>query len=203
VERRSKRLHPTQLGFTVVDLLVPHFPEVMDVGFTAQMEEELDRIAAGELAWRPMVRDFYADFHQTLERAREEMPTVPRPPDEPTGKDCPECGAPLLFKTGRYGRFVGCSNYPDCRFSKPIPLPDVVCPECGGELYERRTRRGRRRFYGCANYPDCEFTTWNRPIAPPCPECGGTLTDTGKGTAKCLACGEQMPLDRVLVNAAG
>ena len=194
VERRGKRLHPTELGFTVTDLLVAHFSDVMDVGFTARMEEELDRIAAGEQEWRPMIHDFYSGFSQTLERARVEMPTVPRPPDEPTGELCPECGSPLLFKTGRFGSFVGCSNYPQCRFSKPIPVPDVVCPQCGGEIYEKRARRRRRFFYGCANYPECDFTTWNRPIPQPCPVCGGMLTDAGKGVARCLACEERMPL---------
>ncbi len=194
VERRGKRLHPTELGFTVTDLLVAHFSDVMDVGFTVRMEEELDRIAAGEQEWRPMIHDFYSGFSQTLERARVEMPTVPRPPDEPTGELCPECGSPLLFKTGRFGSFVGCSNYPQCRFSKPIPVPDVVCPQCGGEIYEKRARRRRRRFYGCSNYPDCEFTTWNRPLPQPCPVCGGLLTDAGKGLAKCLSCEERMPL---------
>jgi DNA topoisomerase-1 len=203
VERRDKRLHPTELGFTVTDLLVAHFPEVMDVGFTARMEEELDRIAGGELKWRPMIRNFYGDFHETLERAKVEMPTIPRPPDEPTGETCPECGGPLLFKMGRFGRFVGCSNYPQCRYSKPIPVPGVVCPECGGEIYERRARRGRRLFYGCANYPECEFTTWNRPLPQPCPVCGGMLTDTGKGVAKCLACEEQMPLDSLQTESVG
>ncbi len=194
VERIKRRLHPTDLGFTVTDLLVAHFPDVMDVGFTARMEEELDRIAAGDVGWRPMIRDFFTGFHQTLERARVEMPVIPRPPDEPTGELCPECGGELLFKMGRYGRFVGCSNYPSCRFTKPIPVPGVVCPQCGGEIYERRARRGRRIFYGCANYPECDFTAWNRPIPQPCPACGGLLTDGGKGVAKCLACQEQTPL---------
>jgi DNA topoisomerase-1 len=192
VARVNGRLHPTQLGFTVTDLLVAHFPEVLDVGFTARMEEDLDRVAVGDLEWRPMIRDFYAAFYQTLQRARAEMPTIPRPPDEPTGELCPQCGGQLLFKTGRFGRFVGCGNYPQCRFSKPIPVPGVVCPQCGGEIYERRARRGRRVFYGCANYPECDFTIWNRPIAPPCPACGGMLAEAGKGVARCLACGEQV-----------
>jgi DNA topoisomerase-1 len=197
VERVNKRLHPTELGFTVTDLLVAHFPEVMDVGFTVRMEDELDRIATGERAWRPMIRDFYRGFSQTLEHARVEMPTIPRPPDEPTGDLCPECSSPLLFKAGRFGRFVGCSNYPQCRYSKPIPVPDVACPQCGGEIYERRARRGRRVFYGCANYPECDFTSWNRPISQPCPTCGGMLTDTGKGMVKCLTCQERMPASSV------
>ncbi|UCC63073.1 MAG: topoisomerase DNA-binding C4 zinc finger domain-containing protein, partial [Anaerolineae bacterium] len=194
VRRVSKRLHPTDLGFTVTDLLMAHFTEVMDVGFTARMEEELDRIAAGEQSWRPMIRDFYSHFSQRLERAKVEMPTIPRPPDEPTGELCPECGGELLFKSGRFGRFVGCGNYPQCRFSKPLPVPGVVCPQCGGEIYERRARRGRRVFYGCANYPECDFTTWNRPVPQPCPLCGGLLTQARQGLAKCLACEEKMPL---------
>jgi len=194
VERISKRLHPTDLGFTVNGLLVAHFPNVLDVGFTARMEEELDDIATGRQEWRPMIRDFYSGFHETLERARVEMPTIPRPPDEPTGELCPECSNPLLFKMGRFGRFVGCSNYPQCRFTKPIPIPGVACPQCGSEIYEKRSRRGRRLFYGCANYPECDFTTWNRPLPQPCPVCGGMLVDTGKGVAKCLACEEQVPL---------
>jgi len=197
VERIDRRLHPTALGITVTDLLVAHFAEVMDAGFTARMEEDLDRIAGGELQWRPMIRTFFGGFSQALERAREEMPIIPRPPDEPTGEDCPECGAPLLFKTGRHGRFVGCSHYPACRFSKPLPVPGVVCPQCGSEIYERRARRGRRVFYGCAAYPDCDFTTWNRPLSKPCPACGGLLTASSQGVARCLACGQPISLQEM------
>jgi DNA topoisomerase-1 len=173
----------------------------MDVGFTARMEEDLDRIATGVQEWRPMIRDFYGSFRETLERARIEMPTIPRPPDEPTGELCPECGSPLLFKRGRFGRFVGCSNYPQCRFSKPIPVPGVACPQCGGEIYERRARRGRRVFYGCANYPECDFTSWKRPLPPPCPACGGLLVEAGKERAKCVSCEEQVKLEKLKVEA--
>jgi DNA topoisomerase-1 len=197
VERLNGRLHPTGLGFTVTDLLVAHFPEVLDVGFTARMEEDLDLIATGVQEWRPMIRDFYGSFHETLERAKAEMPTIPRPPDEPTGELCPECDSPLLFKTGRFGRFVGCSNYPKCRFSKPIPVPGVACPQCGGEIYERRARRGRRVFYGCSNYPECEFTSWNRPLPQPCPGCGGLLVEAAKERAKCIKCEEQVELEKL------
>jgi DNA topoisomerase-1 len=197
VERVNGRLHPTELGFIVTDLLVAHFPDIMDVGFTARMEEDLDRIATGVQEWRPMIRDFYGSFQETLERARIEMPTIPRPPDEPTGELCPECGSPLLFKRGRFGRFVGCSNYPQCRFSKPIPVPGVDCPQCGGEIYERRARRGRRVFYGCANYPECDFTSWKRPLPQPCPACGGLLVEAGKERAKCVSCEEQVELEKL------
>ncbi|MFB0535306.1 MAG: type I DNA topoisomerase [Anaerolineae bacterium] len=201
VERLNGRLHPTKLGFTVTDLLVAHFPDIMDVGFTARMEEDLDHIATGAQEWRPMIRDFYSTFHETLERARVEMPTIPRPPDEPTGELCPECGSPLLFKTGRFGRFMGCSNYPKCRFSKPIPVPGVACPQCGGEIYERRARRGRRVFYGCSNYPECEFASWKRPLPQPCPTCGGLLVEAGKEQAKCVSCEEQVELEKLKVEA--
>jgi DNA topoisomerase-1 len=197
VERLNGRLHPTGLGFVVTDLLVAHFPDVMDVTFTARMEEDLDRIATGAQEWRPMIRDFYGSFHETLERAKVEMPTIPRPPDEPTGELCPECGSPLLFKRGRFGRFVGCSNYPKCRFSKPIPVPGVACPQCGGEIYEKRARRGRRVFYGCSNYPECEFTSWKRPLPQPCPTCGGLLVEAGKERAKCVNCEKEVELEKL------
>jgi len=200
VERLDGRLHPTELGFIVTDLLVAHFSEIMDVGFTARMEEDLDRIATGGQEWRPMIRDFYGSFHQVLERAKAEMPTVPRTPPQPTGELCPECGGTLLFKTGRFGRFVGCSNYPKCRFSRPIPVPGVACPQCGGAIYEKRARRGRRVFYGCSNYPECEFASGNRPLPQPCPACGGLLVEAGKEWAKCIKCKEQVALEKLSGN---
>jgi DNA topoisomerase-1 len=166
VERDAKRLIPTELGFTVNDLLVEFFPGILDLGFTAEMEEKLDEIATGSVAWVPMLHEFYEPFAQKLDVAREKMPEVKFEP-EPTGEMCPECGQPLLIKLGRYGKFIGCSAYPDCRFTQPIPLPGVTCPECGGAVVEKRARRGRRRkFYGCVNYPTCEWATWKKPVPP-------------------------------------
>ncbi len=162
VERVEKKLVPTELGFIINDLLVEFFPEVVNVGFTAEMEEKLDGIAAGDQAWVPMLREFYGPFAQTVEAARTNMPRVDFKP-EPTGDLCPECGQPLLFRHGRRGKFIGCSAFPKCRYTSPIPLPGVTCPQCGGAVVEKRTRRGRK-FYGCANWrPDdetaCQWST--------------------------------------------
>ncbi len=196
VERRDGRLYPTEVGIVVNDLLVEYFPDHINVGFTAQMEEDLDLIASGQREWVPVLHDFYGPFSATLDRAREKMPVV-QMGNEPTGEMCPECGHPLIYKHGRYGKFIGCSNFPNCRHLEPILTKiGVECPECGGDLVEKRTRRGRT-FYGCANYkkgaPDsCEFAVWKRPLPQPCPACGGLLTEARKGWAKCIACGEQV-----------
>ena len=198
IERRERRLHPTEVGITVNDLLVEHFPGYINVDFTAQMEGELDSIARGEQEWVPMLRDFYDPFSATLAQARENMPVV-QMGNEPTGEMCPECGHPLIYKHGRYGKFIGCSNFPACRHLEPILTKiGVKCPKCGGELVEKRTRRGRT-FYGCANYkkgaPDsCEFAVWKRPLPQPCPACGGLLTEARKGWAKCVARGEEVEI---------
>jgi DNA topoisomerase-1 len=161
VERLDKKLVPTELGFTVNDLLVAFFSDVVNVGFTAGMEENLDRVATGEKAWVPMLHEFYEPFAQAVEVAKANMPRVEYKP-EPTGELCPQCGEPLVFRRGRYGKFIGCSGWPKCRYMASIPLPGVTCPECGGPVVEKRTRRGRK-FYGCANYPQCEWATWKEP----------------------------------------
>ncbi len=198
VERRDGRLYPTEVGIIVNDLLVEYFPDYIDVGFTAQMEEGLDLVAGGKREWVPMLRDFYDPFSVTLSQAREKMPTV-QMGDDPTGELCPQCGHPLIYKYGRFGKFIGCSNFPNCRFHKPILVKTgAKCPECGADLVEKRTRRGRT-FYGCANYqandPDsCKFTVWKRPLPQPCPVCGGLLTEARKGWAKCTACEEEVEI---------
>jgi DNA topoisomerase I len=166
VVRDNKKLFPTELGFLVNDLLVEFFADVVNVGFTAEMEDKLDLIATGEQAWVPMLHEFYDPFARTVGVARKKMPHVELKP-EPTGENCPECGRPLLFKHGRYGRFIGCSGWPACRYSTPIPVPGITCPECGAPVVEKRTRRGRK-FYSCATYrPDdeasCQWSTWQLP----------------------------------------
>jgi DNA topoisomerase-1 len=166
VERVDRKLVPTELGFLVNDLLVEFFPDIVDVGFTAEMEEKLDDIAVGRQPWVPMLHHFYGPFAQTVEAARDKMPRVELTP-EPTGDLCPECGQPLLLRHGRYGKFIGCSGWPDCRYTASIPLPGVSCPECGGDIFEKRTKK-RRRFYSCANWrPDdptaCQWTSWKKP----------------------------------------
>jgi len=196
VVREGRRLYPTETGFLVNDILVKHFPDILDYGFTARMEEELDRIASGEQDWVSVLREFYGPFSETLKRAEQEMEYL-NLGDQPTGEMCELCGHPMIIKWGRYGKFIACSNYPACRNTKSFYVPvGVKCPECGGELAERRTRRGRI-FYGCLNYPECEFTTWERPLPTPCPKCGGLLTEGRKGMAKCVSCGEEIPLEEL------
>jgi len=198
VQRRDGRLYPTEVGMVVNDLLVEYFPEYIDIGFTAQMEEDLDLIAAGKREWVPVLHDFYDPFSATLSQAQEKMPTI-QMGNEPTGEMCPQCGHPLIYKYGRYGKFIGCSNFPECRYSQPILVKTgAKCPECGGDLVEKRTRRGRT-FYGCANYRNdddesCKFAVWKRPLQEPCPECGGLLTEARTGWAKCIACEEEFEI---------
>ncbi len=168
VGKEGKKLIPTRLGFLVNDRLVEFFPDVIDVGFTAAMEEKLDYIATGEQPWVPMLRDFHGPFAKAVDVAKAKMSRVEWQP-EPTGDLCPECGEPLLFKHGRYGKFIGCSGWPGCRYTAPIPLPGVRCPECGSPVVEKRTRRGRR-FYGCTAYrpedaTSCQWATWKKPKA--------------------------------------
>lgn len=187
VRREGKQLVPTELGFITNDLLVQHFPEYIDVNFTARVEEELDEIETGARAWQPVLHAFYGPFHRAVERAAQVIEKQERK-IELTGELCPQCGAPLAYKQGRYGKFIGCTNFPTCRFVSPIPLPGVKCPKCGGNLVERRSRsKSRRVFYGCANYPNCDFVTWNKPlpILPP-DGCEGLVVEVGKGKAKCL-----------------
>jgi DNA topoisomerase-1 len=188
VELIERRFHPTELGFIVNDLLVKHFGDVVNVDFTAQMEEDLDRVASGERQWVPLLREFYDGFERELEKARVEMEKVELEPED-AGMDCEECGSPMVIKMGRYGKFIACSNYPKCRNTKPYVVKvGVDCPRCGGDLIERKTRKGRV-FYGCANYPECDFASWDKPVGQACPECGGLMVEAGKGTIKCLDCG--------------
>jgi len=190
VERQDRRLVPTELGFIVNDLLVKHFPDIINVDFTARMEEDLDLIASGEREWVPVLREFYEPFEKAVRRAQRTMEKVDLG-DQYTGEICEKCGHPMIVKFGRYGKFIACSNFPACRNTRPYQIKTgVACPECGGDLVERRTRKGNRIFYGCSNYPDCEFATWNRPLPQPCPSCGGLLTVVGKDRAKCVRCGE-------------
>ncbi len=196
VKRENKRLVPTETGKLVNDLLVEHFPDVMDVGFTAQMEEKLDKVAAGEQPWVEVVREFYLPFSKEVEAAEKAIPEMKQEP-EPIGRKCPQCGGELVVRWGRYGKFIGCSNFPECRYTEPwLEKIGVKCPQCGGEIVERRTRRGRV-FYGCANYPECDFTSWKRPLPTPCPKCGGLLVVANKSSSQCISCGETFPLDEI------
>jgi len=194
VKSQDKRLVPTETGETVNDLLVEYFPNVMSVDFTARMEDELDDVAEGK-PWVPVVAEFYDDFAKHLQQAEEKMPEVKiRKDPEPVGRACPECGSDLLYRHGRYGKFIGCSNFPKCRYTEQIlEKIGVTCPDCGGDLVVKKTRRGRT-FYGCANYPECEWTSWKRPLPQKCPHCGGLMVQATKNQAECTVCGERVPL---------
>ncbi len=195
VRREGKRLIPTELGEVVTDLLVEHFPDIMDVDFTARMEAELDRIAGGERHWVQVLRDFYGPFSRQLEAASRNMPSVKV--EEQVDETCEKCGSPMVVKYGRYGKFIACSNFPECRNTRPyLEKTGATCPECGGDIVVRRTRRGRT-FYGCANYPACEWSSWKRPLPVPCPACGGLLVEENRSTVRCLRCEERWERDVV------
>ena len=184
VEREAKRLHPTQLGFVVNDMLVEHFDRVFEVGFTARMEEVLDRIANGEADWIKELHDFYGPFSKLVEAAGANMQRQAVEPvklDEP----CPVCGQPLVIREGRFGSFIGCSDYPTCKYTRPIVnSTGVHCPKDGGNIVQKRSRKGRT-FYGCENWPQCDFVTWNEPLDIICPRCQRSiLTKVGK-RARC------------------
>ena len=189
VVREAKRLIPTETGLLVNDLLVEHFPDIVDLHFTANMEEDLDQIASGDRQWTDVVGTFYESFEPTLKKAQAEMPAT-KAELEKIGRLCPECGNELVIRWGRYGKFISCSNFPACRHTEPwLEKIGVVCPKDGGDVVQRKTRKGRV-FYGCANYPTCDFTSWKRPISSPCPKCGGVLVVTNKREVQCLNCEE-------------
>ena len=191
VTTEQKKLAATELGLIVNDLLVEHFPRLFDVGFTSQMEEELDEIASGERAWVPTLHEFYGPFMETLERAEQTMERV-RLKDEPAGEDCELCGRPMVIKLGKFGKFLACSGFPECRNARPLLTRiGVTCPACGqGEVVERRSKKGRT-FFGCERYPACDFVSWNKPVPRRCPNCGNSyLVESGRrGQEKCPSCG--------------
>jgi DNA topoisomerase I len=201
VVRDQKRLTPTETGILVNDLITEHFPEVVDYGFTARMEEELDQIAEGKLKWVKSIRAFYGPFEKQVKLAEEKMPELNMGP-EPIGRACPECGKELVIRYGRYGKFISCSGFPDCRHTEAwLEKIGVTCPKDGGDIVSRKTRKGRT-FYGCANYPNCDFTSWKLPLPRPCPECGGMLVVANKNQAQCLSCETLFQLDEVQVEEA-
>jgi DNA topoisomerase-1 len=195
VYREDRRLRPTETGVIVNDLLTEHFPDIVDVGFTARMEENLDKIASEGEPWVEIIRDFYGPFSESVEKAHTEMPEVKAEPDY-IGRTCPECGqGQLIIRWGRYGKFISCDRFPECRHTEPfLDKIGVTCPLDGGDLVRRQTRKGRV-FYGCANYPQCEFTSWKQPIARPCPNCQGTLVIANKRSVQCLRCEAQFPIE--------
>ncbi|SDI93538.1 type I DNA topoisomerase [Natribacillus halophilus] len=177
VALQDRRFVPTELGEIVINLIVEFFPEILNVKFTAQMETDLDEVENGQENWIAIIDDFYQGFEKRLKVADQEMEEV-EIKDEPVGEDCEECGHPMVYKMGRYGRFMACSNFPDCRNTKAILKPiGVKCPRCQeGNVVERKSKK-QRTFYGCDRYPECEFVSWDKPIARPCPKCQSLLVE--------------------------
>jgi len=201
VERVDRRLIPTETGILVHDLMMQYFPDIVDLQFTARMEADLDRIAAGEADWVQVMREFYGPFERDVAKAQAEMPVTNSGP-EPIGRACPDCGKELVLRYGRYGKFIACSGFPACRHTEAwLEKIGVSCPKDGGEIVERKTRKGRV-FYGCNNYPNCDFTTWKRPLPVPCPNDGGMLVIANKREAQCLTCQETFLLEDVMTEAA-
>jgi DNA topoisomerase-1 len=230
VLKDGRALKPQELGFVVADMMSEHFAGIVDLGFTARMEDELDDIANGERAWPPVVGEFYEPLAKEVEAADKDAPRVEQQTDEvcekcgkpmiqrwgrfgqflactgfpeckntrPVGEEaeqpavtdekCTDCGAGMVIKRGRFGQFLACSRYPECKGSRPLlKKVGVPCPKDGGELVEKRTKKGRT-FYACANYPDCDFTSWSRPLPQPCPQCEGLIVAAGRDAAKCTNC---------------
>lgn len=191
----EKRLEPTALGRIVDDFLEAHFPGIVDKAFTAGMESELDGIEDSEREWRDVVQAFWGDFSAALGEAEARAEKVPPPPPEFIGEDCPECGSPLVRKSGRFGDFIGCSAFSDpekkCGFTRPIlKKTGVLCPKCGeGDVIMRRGKGGKT-FYGCSRYPECDFVSWSPPTGEKCTSCGGAIVTKGKGGERvCSSCG--------------
>jgi DNA topoisomerase-1 len=190
VEQLDRRFVPTWLGETINELMLKHFAEIVDTNFTADMEQRLDAVEQGEKGWTAFLKDFYSELKAQLERAETEMDKVQKPVEE-LDEPCPTCGRPLVIRTGRFGRFISCSGFPECEYRRSMVVKTgALCPVDGGELLERKTRKSGKTFYGCANYPQCSYATWDRPLALPCPECGGLLTQgANQPTAACVKCG--------------
>jgi len=201
VVRVDKRLEPTETGILVNDIMLQYFPEIVDLNFTATMESDLDKISIGEADWVQVMDAFYRPFSVKVQKAQAEMPVTKSGP-EPIGRACPTCGRDLVIRYGRYGKFISCSGFPECRYTEPwLEKIGVACPKDHGDLAERKTRKGRI-FYGCANYPNCDFTSWKRPIAAPCPSCKGMLVIANKREAQCLNCQEAFLLENVVPEIA-
>ena len=179
VEQLERRFHPTEIGIAVNDLLQEHFTGIMDLRYTAKMEGELDQVEDQKMDWVDVLRDFYGPFEHDLEEAERKLPKLELK-DEPTDETCEKCGRPMVIKTGRFGRFISCTGYPECKTTKPIlKETGALCPKDGGKVVERRSRRGRT-FYGCANYPACDFVSWDRVVPEPCPICGSYVVAKSK-----------------------
>ena len=182
----EKKFVPTEIGFEITDKLQMGFSNIINVEYTANMEDELDKIAEGNQVWYETLDRFYKDFEPSLKKA---FDLLPKKEVKETGEVCPECGKPLVIRKGKYGEFTACSGYPSCKYVKTEPRVEeeiIDCPNCGGKIVEKRSKRGKI-FYGCNNYPTCKTAYWDKPIGKLCPECKNMLTQKGK-KIKCSSC---------------
>lgn len=186
VTREKKSLVPTELGFLVTGLMEEYFREIVDVNFTANMEDKLDDVEIEKLEWKTVIRDFYGPFAKELAAADEAIEKV-EIEDQPTGETCELCGKPMVLKMGRFGEFIACSGYPECKNTKPIvKSTGVSCPKCGKDIVARKSKRGKL-FYGCSGYPDCDQSFWYKPVNKKCPKCESLLVEKKTKTTS-LAC---------------
>jgi DNA topoisomerase-1 len=175
VTRSNKQLVPTLLGKMINDMLVDYFPHVIDAAFTASMETRLDEVEENQILWPDMIREFWTPFRDRVEEVGKTLESFKGSLDEPTDYVCEKCGKPMVKKLGRFGYFLACSGFPDCRNTRSIPL--AVCPKCGGDVVARKTRGRGKEFYGCTNYPECDFISHFRPINQNCPKCGRFMVE--------------------------
>jgi DNA topoisomerase-1 len=204
VDQEQRRFVPTWLGETVNEVMNKHFPEIVDTNFTADMERKLDDVEDGRRSWIEFLSTFYTDFKSTMEKAEAEMDRVQKPLEE-MDEQCPDCGRNLVIRTGRFGRFISCSGFPECKYRRSVVnKTGALCPQCGSDLVERKTRQKKKIFYGCNNYPTCNFAIWEKPVPDLCPNCGGLMViPRGSQTPVCYteviaaqqASGEKSPQD--------
>lgn len=182
VAKEQKNLYITELGEVVNSIMKKSFASIVDVNFTAYMEGLLDRVEDGSVAWKTVVRNFYPDLHEAVEKAQKELEEV-KIEDEVTDVICEECGRNMVVKYGPHGKFLACPGFPECRNTKPyLEKTGIPCPKCGGEIVIRKNKKGRR-YYGCLSYPECEFMSWQKPSTEHCPECGGPMVEKGNKLA--------------------
>jgi len=187
IAREKKQLVPTELGFVVNRFMMDNFDEIVDVQFTASMENDLDGVEEDKVGWADVLGRFYGPFHQKVEIALEKAPPE-KIPDEVSDIVCEKCGAMMVYKIGRFGKFLACPNFPTCRNTKAIVEKiDVPCPKCGAALIKRKSKRGKA-FYGCERYPECDFVSWDKPTKMPCPQCGGMMVQKIGQNGSYIAC---------------
>ena len=176
VSREKKRLYPTELGRMVTDMMEEYFKDIVDTEFTAELEDKLDTVEEGGVDWKQIIREFYPDFKAALDVAEQQIEKV-EIKDEPSDEPCDKCGAMMVYKMGRFGKFLACPNFPDCRNTKPIlNYIAAPCPSCGARLMEKTSRKNRK-FFGCERYPECDFVSWEMPVMDKCPQCGGYMVE--------------------------